>query len=303
VFRDERGGSLSAKVQAVRPVGQSDAAHLLSYLRFGDIRYSRRSQSKAILLIEASEISGLLGPICKPRPNFRIYVKRSISVKVQWRSKDKRSARTYRLGPSRPACNRARGVVTSDRDGKTDVMNKIERDNAFSSRLKKVFEFATMSEVGKRLNVPHATVRNYYHGRLPAPDILIKIANETGVSLTWLLTGKGEMFAAGHGTKNHGQALELLINEIVDRRLAEIEKNKRRSTTKNIPAFDLDVSVGRYNDPKLILTEWYEFDGEKPPKDFGVVFFRGWETFTSEEKVDAIRDARRVLDRARKVKK
>jgi len=181
-------------------------------------------------------------------------------------------------------------------------MNKIERDQAFSSRLKKLFEFATMSEVGKRLNVPHATVRNYYHGRLPAPDILIKIANETGVSLTWLLTGKGEMFAAGHGTKNYGQALEALINEIVDRRIAELEKNKRRSTNKNIPAFDIDIAVGRFNDPKLILNEWYEFDGEKPPKDFGVIFFRGWETFTSEEKVEAIRDARRVLDRAKKKK-
>jgi len=200
-------------------------------------------------------------------------------------------------------CKDSERVVTSDEVVKTGVMNKIERDNAFSSRLKKVFEFATMSEVGKRLNVPHATVRNYYLGRLPAPDILIKIANETGVSLTWLLTGKGDMFATGHGTKNYGQALEQLINEIVDRRLAEIEKNKRRSSSKNIPAFDIDVSVGRHNDPKLILTEWYEFDGEKPPKDFGVVFFRGWETFTSVEKVEAIRDARRVLDRAKEAKK
>ncbi|KXK00133.1 MAG: Bacteriophage CI repressor helix-turn-helix domain protein [Acidobacteria bacterium OLB17] len=181
-------------------------------------------------------------------------------------------------------------------------MNKIERDNAFSSRLKKVFEFATMSEVGKRLNVPHATVRNYFHGRLPAPDILIKIANETGVSLTWLLTGKGEMYTSGIGTKNFGQALEALICEIVDRRIAELEKSKRRPA-RNVPVFDIDVAVGRYNDPKLILNEWYEFDGERPPKDFGVVFFRGWETFTSEEKVDAIRDARRVLDRAAKGKK
>lgn len=34
-------------------------------------------------------------------------------------------------------------------------------------------------------------MRNYFNGRLPATDILTKIANETGVSLTWLLTEKG----------------------------------------------------------------------------------------------------------------
>ncbi|MCE7961523.1 MAG: helix-turn-helix domain-containing protein [Acidobacteria bacterium ACB1] len=241
---------------------------------------------------------------CPSRPNFKIYVNTGPSVKVQGHFERSRPSENAVFGPDRVCiCKAAERVVTSDKVGKTDVMNKIDRDNAFSSRLKKVFEFATMAEVGKRLNVPHATVRNYYNGRLPAPDILIKIANETGVSLTWLLTGKGDMFVTGRGTKNIGQALEELINEIVDRRLAEIEKNKRRSTNKNIPAFDIDVSVGRFNDPKVILTEWYEFDGEKPPKDFSVVFFRGWETFTSEEKVEAIRDARRVLDRAKKVKK
>jgi len=33
-----------------------------------------------------------------------------------------------------------------------------------------------------------------------------------------------------------------------------------------------------------------------------VVFFRGWETFTIEEKLDAVRDAKKVLDRTLKKK-
>lgn len=192
-----------------------------------------------------------------------------------------------------------RSVVTFEREGKTGVMNKIERDLSFSSRFRKLFEFATMSEVSKRLNVPHATVRNYYHGRLPAPDILIKIANETGVSLTWLLTGSGEMYLTAAGGRDLGRALEGLIVSIVDRRLAEIERDKKKPA-KSTLGFDLDVAVRRHNDPKVILNEWYEFEGEKPPKDFGVVFFRGWETFTTDEKVEAVRDARRVLDRSKK---
>ena len=118
----------------------------------------------------------------------------------------------------------------------------MDDNQAFSSRLKKVFEFATMADVGKRLNVPHATVRNYYHGRLPAPEILIKIANETGVSLNWLLTGKGEMYPDAQGGRDLGKALEGLITSIVDRRLEEADR-ERRKPSKNALSFDLDVSV------------------------------------------------------------
>ena len=61
----------------------------------------------------------------------------------------------------------------------------------FIQRLQRAFDYASMAEIARRIGVPHATVRNYFQGRLPAPDVLIKIANETNVSLNWLLTGKG----------------------------------------------------------------------------------------------------------------
>ena len=67
----------------------------------------------------------------------------------------------------------------------------------FQDRLKQVFDNASMAEIARRLELPHATVRNYFQGRMPAPEVLIKIANETNVSLNWLLTGKGELFAGG----------------------------------------------------------------------------------------------------------
>ena len=173
-------------------------------------------------------------------------------------------------------------------------------DREFSARLRQVFDFASMAEVGKRLNVPHATVRNYYNGRLPAPEILIKIANETDVSLNWLLMGKGEMYASVAGTREPGRALEALISELIDRRLAARQQSDEElRPAAALPIFDVTTSVKRHNDPRKVLDEWYRFDGLRAPEDFGVVFWQGWETFTTEQKTEAVRDARRVLDRSR----
>ena len=55
----------------------------------------------------------------------------------------------------------------------------------FTERLKQAFDHATMAEIARRIDVPHATIRNYFQGRMPAPDVLIKIAGNTGVSLNW----------------------------------------------------------------------------------------------------------------------
>ena len=46
------------------------------------------------------------------------------------------------------------------------------------------------------------------------------------------------------------------------------------------------------------MRAWYGHEGREYPEDFGVVFFRGWESFTHQEKVEAVRDAKKVLDRA-----
>ncbi len=90
----------------------------------------------------------------------------------------------------------------------------------FEDRLKQAFGFATMAGIARRLGIPHATVRNYFQGRMPAPDVLIKIANETNVSLNWLLIGTGEMFTANSQKPDIGKLLDQRIEEIVDAKLA-----------------------------------------------------------------------------------
>src|SRR5262245_52630690 len=93
-------------------------------------------------------------------------------------------------------------------------------DKDFVVRLKRSFDNARMSDVARRLDIPHATVRNYYHGRRPAPDVLIKIARQTGVSLNWLLIGTGEMYA-GAPPLSLGRILEEKIGEMIDLKLAQ----------------------------------------------------------------------------------
>jgi transcriptional regulator with XRE-family HTH domain len=172
----------------------------------------------------------------------------------------------------------------------------------FQDRLKQVFDNASMAEIARRLELPHATVRNYFQGRMPAPDVLIKIANETNVSLNWLLTGKGELFAGGAAPL---QALDNIfekkIEEMIDRKLAErLIDVEDLGEVDARPEFDAAAAIRKYNDPRLVMNEWFLHEGRKYPEDYGVVFFQGWETYTDEEKLDAVKDAKKVLDRTLK---
>src|SRR5688500_341655 len=94
-------------------------------------------------------------------------------------------------------------------------------DKSFQERLSRVFDQRSMADIARRLELPHATIRNYFGGRLPAPEVLIKMAEVTNVSLNWLLTGKGEMYAGEPKGLDIGRVLDARIIEIVDRRLAE----------------------------------------------------------------------------------
>ena len=168
----------------------------------------------------------------------------------------------------------------------------------FVERLNRTFEGATMAVVAKRLNIPHATVRNYYHGRLPAPEVLIKIAATTGVSLNWLLLGRGEMFAGETGPVGLGRFIEHKIVEIVDRRIDErlgpqIQEIGGADVAED---FDIGAAIERNRDPQQVMREWFAHEGREYPEDYGVVFFRGWRAFSAEERIAAVRDAKKVLE-------
>ena len=102
----------------------------------------------------------------------------------------------------------------------------------FIARLNSAFDHASMADVARRLGIPHATVRNYYQGRMPAPEVLIKIANVTNVSLNWLLTGSGEMYGNQKPAIGLGRFLEDKIAELIAEALYEeiLKKEKKEPT-------------------------------------------------------------------------
>lgn len=175
----------------------------------------------------------------------------------------------------------------------------------FTERLKRAFEFASMAEVARQIDVPHATVRNYFQGRMPAPEVLIKIANQTHVSLNWLLTGVEPMFLGEARPASFDRFLNERISEVVDQILAVrgIAPVEDLGTIDEPPAFDIVNAVNRLADPHMVMSEWFRYEGREYPADFGVVFFKGWESFDPEEKIDAVRDAKKVLDRTLRRKK
>jgi transcriptional regulator with XRE-family HTH domain len=167
----------------------------------------------------------------------------------------------------------------------------------FVERLRRTFEGMTMAEVARRLDLPHATVRNYFNGRLPAPEVLIKIAADTGISLNWLLTGKGEMYPGDTAPMDLGRLIESKISQMIDEKLDE-RLRAARTAENAVAAFSIRDAIARIGDPQTILHEWFRAEGREYPGDLGVVFFRGWESFTDDQKYAAIVDAKRAIDRS-----
>ena len=70
----------------------------------------------------------------------------------------------------RPVCPagfevRGFGCIIASRNARFITLMATE----FTERLKAAFDNATMAEIARRLDVPHAKIRNYFQGRMPAP--------------------------------------------------------------------------------------------------------------------------------------
>lgn len=172
-------------------------------------------------------------------------------------------------------------------------------NDGFQERLKKMFDYGSMADIARIIEVPHATVRNYFAGRLPAPEVLIKIANATNISLNWLLLGQGEMYAAKRRSIDLNGLLEDKIDEILERKLGpQSVPIQDLGTVDSAPMFDVEAAVRKTADPQKVMNDWFKHEGRKYPKDYAVIFFQGWESFNEDERIEALRDAKRVLDRA-----
>jgi transcriptional regulator with XRE-family HTH domain len=171
----------------------------------------------------------------------------------------------------------------------------------FQTRLSRAFNGATMAEIARRIEVPHATIRNYFAGRLPAPEVLIKIAKATNISLNWLLIGAGDMYAGTPKQISLDRMLEAKIGEIIDRKFASrATEVQELGSVDEAPGFDVELAIREYDDPQRAMSEWFKHEGREYPADYGVIFFQGWNAYSYDEKIEALRDAKKVLDRTLK---
>ncbi|MCP9496262.1 MAG: helix-turn-helix domain-containing protein [Pyrinomonadaceae bacterium MAG19_C2-C3] len=53
------------------------------------------------------------------------------------------------------------------------------------------------AEIARNLGIPYQSAKNYLQGRLPATEVLLTIVEKTGVSLDWLITGRGPKYPNG----------------------------------------------------------------------------------------------------------
>ena len=175
----------------------------------------------------------------------------------------------------------------------------------FIERLKLAFDHRSMADIARQVDLPHATIRNYFQGRLPSPEVLIKIANQTNISLNWLLAGTGEMYAGYSNRMDIGRFLENKIEEIVERKLAAANVRdtvQDLGTVDEQPEFNIENALTKFSDPQLVMNAWFRHEGRKYPKDYAVIFFQGWDSYSDDERIEAIRDAKKVLDRTLKKK-
>ena len=118
--------------------------------------------------------------------------------------------------------------------------------------------------------------------------------------------GVGDMFLGIPKHLDLGSVLEMKIGEIVDRRLAGRNpsvSDGHRTILIRHRRFDVVDAVTEARRPAKDHEQVVSTRGRKYPQDYGVAFFSGWESYSDDEKVEAIRDAKKVLDRTLKRKK
>lgn len=131
----------------------------------------------------------------------------------------------------------------------------------FGKRLKEVFGNATNQQIADKIGVTAPAVQNYVNGRVPDADKLFTISAVTNCNLHWLITGQGAKY----------------LPEVKD--------------------FDIEYAIENHDDWVDVVKEWYEFEGQEMPETMGASFMGGWKSFDKRQKIDAITDFKRFLDR------
>src|SRR5206468_1364460 len=84
-------------------------------------------------------------------------------------------------------------------------------------------------------------------------------------------------------------SMEDKIDESLGRKLGpQSSPIQDLGTVDSAPLFDVEAAVRKTADPQKVMNDWFKHEGRKYPKDYSVIFFQGWETYSEEERIEAL---------------
>lgn len=78
----------------------------------------------------------------------------------------------------------------------SSTKNKVVNNTGFITRLIEACGSERPTDLQRSLNISYQAAKNYLTGRLPNTEMLMIISERTGVSIDWLLTGRGSKLVA-----------------------------------------------------------------------------------------------------------
>jgi hypothetical protein len=111
---------------------------------------------------------------------------------------------------------------------------------------------------------------------VPGLENLLKIAQSGNASLHWLLTGEGERYIMPSVTGKFS------FDDLLETRIREIVREEMHSAAVPvqeiglIDEFDIEAAIEKYDQPGLVLRDWYLHDHIDMP-GIESTAFSGWE--------------------------
>lgn len=177
-------------------------------------------------------------------------------------------------------------------------------DENISKRLVSAFNAKDLKDVATKLDEKYTSLHNWASGRRDFPTkILIKIAKLTNVSIDWILTGEGDKPLKPSDRVNLDETIRKIVREIVREEFELFVTENKQIPIQDlgaIDAFDLEKSIKKYNSVDKVLEDWYRHEGKDIPEGFSGFLYQGWENLSFDEKVEAIKQQKKLLDKTSK---
>jgi len=95
----------------------------------------------------------------------------------------------------------------------------------------------TQQEFAKKLGIKQCYISRYERGRVPRPEVLLKIARYANVSMEWLLTGKETIYHSdGYGKGEGVEYVPILdkLDRMIIKELSHLSSDDKRILLKVI---------------------------------------------------------------------